>query len=276
MATRQTRRHSHPLTQVMSADGTLIAFEQMGYGEPLIVVGGATCDAARMRPIAEHLARDFAVINYDRRGRGDSTDTLPYAVEREVEDIAALIARAGGRASVYGHSSGAGLALHAAAQGLPIDRLILHEPPYSPDREEDRRGAREYGERLETVLAEGRSGDAIELFFTTVGMPSEMVAEMRQDPGWASLEALAPTLAYDSEVMRDIATGGAVPIDLAAGVTASTLVLVGGESPGWMIEVGRELAGALPNGVHRVLDGQEHVVPPELLAPVVREFLAAR
>lgn len=272
MATQQ----QHQACTVTSADGTRIAFERLGEGPPLIVIGGATCDRARMRDVSERFARDRAVLNYDRRGRGDSGDTQPYAVEREVEDIAALIARAGGRASVYGHSSGAGLALHAAAQGLPIDRLILHEPPYSPDREEDRRGAREYGERLETVLAEGRSGDAIELFFTTVGMPSEMVAEMRQDPGWASLEALAPTLAYDSEVMRDIATGGAVPIDLAAGVTASTLVLVGGESPGWMIEVGRELAGALPNGVHRVLDGQEHVVPPELLAPVVREFLAAR
>lgn len=274
MATRQMRGHAQPLTQVMSADGTLIAFEQMGYGKPLIVVGGATCDAARMRPTAEYLARDLAVINYDRRGRGDSTDTLPYAVEREVEDLAALISRAGGRASVYGHSSGAALALHAAAHGLPIDRLILHEPPYSPDLEEHRREAREYGERLETVLAEGRRGDAIELFFTVVGMPPEMVTEMRQGPGWPPLEALAPTLAYDSEVMRDIAAGGTVPIDLAASATAPTLVLVGGASPVWMIDVGRELAGAMPNGAHRVLEGQEHVVPPELLAPVVREFLA--
>lgn len=105
-----------------------------------------------MRPTAEYLARDLAVINYDRRGRGDSTDTLPYAVEREVEDLAALISRAGGSASVYGHSSGAALALHAAAHGLPIDRLILHEPPYSPDLEEHRREAREYGEQVATLL----------------------------------------------------------------------------------------------------------------------------
>jgi pimeloyl-ACP methyl ester carboxylesterase len=273
MATNQTL----PLTQVMSADGTLIAFEQMGAGRPLILVGGATCDAARMRPTAEHLARDFAVINYDRRGRGDSSDTLPYAVEHEVEDLAALIARAGGTASVYGHSSGAGLALHAAAQGLPIDRLILHEPPYSPDIEEHRREAREYGEQLESILSEGRRGDAIELFFTVVGMPAEMVAEMRRsDPGWPALEALAPTLAYDSAVMGDMSRGGTVPPDLAGRVAAPTLVLVGGASPEWMIDVGRELADTVQNSEHRVLDGQEHVVPPEILAPVVKEFLAAR
>jgi pimeloyl-ACP methyl ester carboxylesterase len=272
MATNQTLL----LTQVMSADGTLIAFEQMGAGRPLILVGGATCDAARMRPTAEHLARDFAVINYDRRGRGDSGDTLPYAVEREVEDLAALISRAGGRASVYGHSSGAGLALHAAAQGLPIDRLILHEPPYSPDIEEHRREAREYGEQLESILSKGRYGDAVELFFALVGVPPEMIGEMRQGPGWAALEALAPTLAYDSAVMGDVSRGGTVPADVAGRVTAPTLVLVGGASPEWMIDVGREVADAVQNGNHRVLEGQEHVVPPEILAPVVKEFLAGR
>jgi pimeloyl-ACP methyl ester carboxylesterase len=276
MATKQTQ-HASPLTQVMSADGTLIAFEQMGAGRPLILVGGTTCDAARMRPTAEHLARDFAVINYDRRGRGDSADTLPYAVEREVEDLAALIARAGGTAAVYGHSSGAALALHAAAQGLPIDRLILHEPPYSPDIEEHRREAREYGKQLESILSEGRRGDAVELFFALVGMPSEMIGEMRQnDPGWPTLEALAPTLAYDSEVMGDVSRGGTVPADLAARVTVPTLVLVGGASPEWMIDVGREVADAVQEGDHRILDGQEHVVPPEILSPVVREFLGRR
>jgi len=276
MATRQTLEHAHPLTQVVSPDGTLIAFEQMGYGKPLIVVGGATCDAARMRPAAEYLARDLAVINYDRRGRGDSTDTLPYAVEREVDDLAALISRAGGRASVYGHSSGAALALHAAAHGLPIDRLILHEPPYSPDLEEHRREAREYGQQLATLLADGRRGDAVELFFTVVGMPPEMVGEMRLGPGWPALEALAPTLAYDSVVMGDVSRGGTVPSDVAGRVTAPTLVLVGGAGPEWMVDAGREVAETARNGELRVLEGQEHVVPPELLAPVVSEFLARR
>jgi pimeloyl-ACP methyl ester carboxylesterase len=273
MATKQTH-HASPLTQAMSADGTLIAYEQMGAGPPLVLVAGASCDAARMRPTAEHLARDFAVINYDRRGRGESGDTLPYAIEREVEDLAALISRAGGKASVYGHSSGAALALHAAAQGLPIDWLILHEPPYSPDIEEHRREAREYRRQLEAMLAEGRRGDALELFFTLVGMPPDMVEEMRRGPGWPALEALAHTLAYDSAVMGDVSRGGAVPTDVARGVTTPTLVLVGGASPDWMIEVGRELADTVQDGRHRILEGQEHVVPPEILAPVLKEFLA--
>jgi pimeloyl-ACP methyl ester carboxylesterase len=259
---------------VTSADGTRIAFERLGDGAPLIVIGGATCDRARMRDVSERFARDRAVINYDRRGRGGSGDTQPYSVEREVEDIAALIEEAGGDASLYGHSSGAGLALHAAAHGLPIDGLVLHEPPYSPDRDEDRREARRYGEQLRALLAEGRRGDAVELFFTAVGMPTEMIGEMRRGPGWAALEALAPTLAYDSEVMGDVATGGAVPDELAGRVTAPTLVIAGGAGPEWMIEVGRDVANAVKDGELRVLEDQEHVVPPDVLAPVVEEFLA--
>jgi Alpha/beta hydrolase family len=257
-----------------SADGTRIAYERFGDGPPLIVVGGATCDRARMRDVSERFGRDRGVINYDRRGRGGSGDTQPYSVEREVEDIAALIDAAGGTASLYGHSSGAGLALHAGAAGLPIDALVLHEPPYSPDREEDRREARRYGEQLRTLLAEGHRGDAVELFFTIVGMPADMIGEMRRGPGWNALAALAPTLAYDSEVMGDVATGGAVPFDLAARVTAPTLVVAGGAGPDWMIDVGRQLAAAVEEGELRVLDGQEHVVPPDVLAPVVEEFLA--
>ncbi len=270
MATHQ----SHEARIVTSADGTRIAFVRLGGGPPLIVIGGATCDGARMRDVSERFARDRAVINYDRRGRGDSGDTQPYAVEREVEDIAALIEEAGGTASLYGHSSGAGLVLHAAAHGLPIDALILHEPSYSPDRDEDRREARQYGEQLRALLAEGRRGDALELFFTIVGMPEEMIGEMRHGPGWAALEALAPTLAYDSEVMGDIATGGVVPVELAGRVTAPTLVIAGGAGPDGMIEVGRQVAGAVQDGRLRVLAGQEHVVPPDILAPVVEEFLA--
>jgi pimeloyl-ACP methyl ester carboxylesterase len=263
-------------THVTSADGTRIAFERLGDGPPLIVIGGATCDRVKMRSIAERLAQDFSVINYDRRGRGDSGDTKQYAVEREVEDLAALIDHAGGRASLYGHSSGAGLALHAGAHGLPIDRLILHEPPYSPDREEERREAREYAKQLQAILSEGRHGDAVELFFTVVGMPPEMVAEMRRnDPGWPTLEALAPTLAYDSEVMGDLSRGGSLPADLAGRVAAQTLVIVGGASPDWMIETGRRVADAVQQGNLEVLDGQEHVVPPDILAPVVKEFLAS-
>ena len=262
------------MEKIKSKDGTTIAFDRLGDGPPVIVVGGATCDRAMTRPLAERLAQHFTVINYDRRGRGDSEDRLPYAVEREIEDLGTLIAEAGGTASVYGHSSGAGLALHAAAQGLPIAKLVLHDPPFTPDGEEERRISQEYGEKLEAILSENRRGDAIELFFRLVGMPQEMIDGMRHSPRWAGLEEIAPTLAYDSEVMGDITRGGTVPTDLADRVTPTALVLVGGKSPAFMIDTGRQLADAMPNGRHRVLEGQEHVVAPEVLVPVLAEFFA--
>jgi len=260
------------MNAVASGDGTSIAFERFGEGPPVILVGGATTDRAMTRPLAEELAGGFTVINYDRRGRGDSGDTPPYAVKREVEDIGALIAEAGGPASVYGHSSGAVLALHAAAHGLPVARLVMHEPPFAPDREEERRTSREYGERLRAILAEGRRGDAAALFMTTAGMPEEVVEGARDEPWWAGVEAVASTLLYDSEVMGDISREGTIPTALLGAVDAPTLVLCGGASPGWMIDVGRQVAEGLPNGGLEVLEGQEHVVPPVLLAPVLAGY----
>ena len=266
---------SETFQEVASPDGTTIAFDRLGEGPPVIVVCGAMCDRALMRPTAEELAKHFTVFNYDRRGRGSSTDTAPYAVEHEIEDIGALIAEAGGRASVYGHSSGAGLVLHAAAHGLPITKLALHDPPYTPDGDQEaRRISREYGENLKAMLSEDRRGDAVELFMTTVGMPREMIEGIRHTPRWAGLEALAPTLAYDSEVMGDVGRDGTIPVDMASRVTIPALVLTGGADYPWMIDVGRRLADAMPNGRHRVLEGQEHTVPPEVLVPVLAEFFA--
>lgn len=258
---------------VTSSDGTTIAFDRLGDGQPVIVVGGMLCDRALTRPTAEELAKHFTVINFDRRGRGDSGETAPYAIEREIEDIGALIAEAGGTASVYAHSSGAGLAFHAAAANVPIAKLVLHEPPYNPDGDEDRqRTTRKEAEHIKTLLAEDRRGDAIEYFWRSIGMPQEMVDEMRRTPRWAELEAMAHTMAYDSAVMGDISRGGTIPAALLDAVTIPILVLVGGASPGWMIDVGRQLAEGLPNGRLRVLEGQEHVVPPEVLVPVLAEF----
>jgi len=260
---------------VTSRDGTPIAFDRLGDGPPVIAVCGAMCDRALMRPTAEELAKHFTAFNYDRRGRGDSGDNAPYAIEREIEDLDALITEAGGNAYVYGHSSGAGLALHAAVAGLSVSRLVLHDPPYAPDgNEEARRSAREYGEELETRLSEGRRGDAVELFFTTVGMPGQMVDEIRQTPRWAELEEIAPTLAYDSEVMGDVGRDGSIPVDRAGAVEVPVLVLTGGADLPWMTDVGRRLAEVLPRGQHRILEGQEHVVPPEVLVPVLTGFLA--
>ncbi len=261
---------------VTSADGTSIAYEVLGAGPPLITVCGATCDRALMRPTAQALGRWFTTVVHDRRGRGDSGDTLPYAVDREVEDIAALVDRIGGPAHLYGHSSGAGLVLHAVAAGLPVDRFVLHDPPYSPDDESARDGARRYGRTVLGLLAQGRRAEALETFCRLTGMPQEVVDGMRGTRRWEELTALAPTLAYDSAVMGDVERGGAVPDDVAARVTRPGVVLVGGASPPFMVEVGRRLAQLLPEGRLHVVEGHGHVVPPDVLAPVVAEHLRDR
>ena len=261
------------MDHVTSADGTRIAFERVGAGPPIVVVGGAFCDRAAMLPTAEALAGRCSAIAYDRRGRGDSGDTAPYAVDREVEDLGALVAAAGGIASVYGHSSGAAVALHAAAHGVPIDRLVLHEPPFSAGSEAEARSSREFAARLGAVLAEGRHEAAVELFLTTAGMPPETLAGMRADPWWARAVALAPTLAYDVAAI-DEAAGGGVPVERAGKVSVPTLVLAGGASPAWMIDAARQLTDALPDARLELLEGAGHDVPPELLEAVLAEFLA--
>ncbi|MGY1605080.1 alpha/beta fold hydrolase [Geodermatophilus sp. SYSU D00815] len=260
---------------VRSADGTAIAYETSGQGPALVTVCGATCDRALMRPTAQALGAHFTTIDYDRRGRGDSGDTPPYAVEREIEDLAALIDRAGGRAHLYGHSSGAGLVLHAVAAGLPVDRFVLHDPPWSPDDAAAREEARQFGATLRDLLREDRRAEALQLWFRGTGMPEEAFDELRRSPTWPGLLAVAPTLAHDSAVMGDVERGGAVPEELAAAAARPALVLVGGASPPFMLEVGRRVAELLPDGRFQVLEGQEHVVPPEVLAPVVTDFLAA-
>ena len=148
---------------VTSADGTSIAYERFGGGPLLITVCGATCDRALMRPMAQALGEHFTAVDHDRRGRGDSGDTLPYAVDREIEDIAALIDRVGGPAHLYGHSSGAGLVLHAVAAGLPVDEFVLHDPPYSPDDDSSREEARRYGQRISDLLARANQGRRVAL-----------------------------------------------------------------------------------------------------------------
>src|ERR671916_1146902 len=177
---------------VRSADGTTIAYETFGQGPALIAVCGATCDRALMRPTAQALGEHFTTLNYDRRGRGESGDTLPYAVEREIEDLAALIDRAGGAAHLYGHSSGAGLVLRAVAAGLPVDRFVLHDPPYSPDDESSRDEARRYGRTIRSLLAQDKRADALETFCRLTGMPDEVIDGMRGTDRWAELTALAP------------------------------------------------------------------------------------
>lgn len=252
---------------ITSADGTTIAYERTGSGPALILVDGAMCfrAAGPMRPLATLLRNGFTVYTYDRRGRGESSDTMPYAVAREVEDLRALIAEAGGEAFVYGISSGAALALTTAAAGPGITRLALYEPPFMAEAGGDVR-AKEYTARLGELLRAGRRGDAVALFMTYVGVPAQAVAGLRAQPGWATLEAIAPTLAYDDEILGD----GGVPRDLA--ITVPTLVLGGGASPPGLQRAAKATADALSTAEHRTLGGQTHDVAPDVLAPVLADF----
>jgi pimeloyl-ACP methyl ester carboxylesterase len=254
---------------VTSEDGTHIAFDRLGGGPPVVVVGGIFCTRQTTRALAEELAGQFTVLNLDRRGRGDSGDTPPYAVEREIEDLAALLAAAGGSAAVYGHSSGAGLALRAAAAGLPVTRLVLHEPPYGGDDEDGRREARQMAEDIRAALAEDRRADAIRRFFADSGMPPEMVDGMSADPG---MQAVAPTMVNDLEVMGDF-EGGTIPEDLVRAVTVPTLVIAGGTSPDFFRETSDRLAALLPDATYVTLEGHDHGAPAEAVAPVVAGFL---
>jgi pimeloyl-ACP methyl ester carboxylesterase len=256
-----------------SADGTRIAFDRIGQGPVVVLVGGMFCDRQATRGLAEALAAHCTVINYDRRGRGDSGDTPPYSPEREVEDIAALIAEAGGSAAVYGHSSGAGLAATAAASGIGIARLVLHEPPYGPDDAESRRSARTLAERVAQALAEDRRGEALMLFFEESGMDEQTAQAMAGD---RAMRAIAPTMPYDFAVIDSISRGGVVPEDRIRAITAPTLVLSGDASEDFMRDACARVAALLDDGRHTVLPGQDHAAPPEAVAPVVAGFLAGR
>jgi pimeloyl-ACP methyl ester carboxylesterase len=256
---------------VTSSDGTKIAFDRLGQGPPVVVVSGIFCDRRTTQELAERLAQQFGVVNYDRRGRGESGDTAPYAVEREVEDLAALIDEVGGTASVYGHSSGAGLALNAAARGVPITRLVLHEPPYGGDDEESKEAARQLAENVRDAIAVDRRAEAIKLFMADYGMPPEMLEAMSTDP---KMQAVTPTMPYDFEVMGDF-QGGTIPKDLVRAVNVPTLVIAGGASPDFFRDTATRIAQMLPLGKHTVLEGQDHGAPAEVVAPVIAEFFAS-
>lgn len=259
---------------VTSKDGTIIAYDQTGTGPALILVGGALSQRSAGEPLAGLLAPSFTVISYDRRGRGDSSDTAPYAVEREIEDIAALIERTGGSAYAYGMSSGAILALRAAAHGLPIKKLALYEPPVIID---SARAPipRDYVPHLGELASSGRRSEAVEYFMTSaVQVPSAMVAEMRATPMWQGMEAIAHTLAYDGMVMGDTMSGDVATLQQFASVQTPTLIMDGGASPEWMRNSAQALADVLPHARRQTLEGQTHAVDPQMLAPILRAFLS--
>lgn len=258
---------------VTSKDGTTIAYEQSGKGPVVIVVAGAIQYRAfdqGLGQVANLLSPHFTVINYDRRGRGESTDTQPYAVAREIEDIEALIEAAGGSAYLYGISSGAVLAMEAAI-ALPnkVKKLAMYEAPCNDD-EAARQAWRTYTQQLGAALAADRRGDAVALFMLLTGAPADQVEGMRQDPVWPIFEAIAPTLAYDHIAI--LGEEAAVPTQRATQVAVPTLVMDGEASYPFMHPTAVALANAIPNGQHRTLEGQTHEVAAEAIAPVLVEF----
>ena len=257
------------MQKVSSADGTTIAYERFGSGPKVILVPGALCDRSALRPLAVALAGDYDVVMYDRRGRGDSGDGTPYAVQREVDDIGALLTAVGGTAAVYGHSSGAALTAIAASTGLPFTQVVLHEPPYGPDDAD----SDEDGGRVLDLLREDRRQEAVELFLMMAGVPREAALETAAAPGVADL---APTLAYDFAVMDHGTPGGRVPVDLLRTIKQETLVVAGTASPPFMVDAAHRIVSILPAARYAELADQGHVVPPELLAPVLRDFLSRR
>jgi len=259
------------MRKVISKDGTPIAFDQSGEGPPIILVVGAFNDSSTGAPLAAQLSEHFTVFNYDRRGRGASGDSTLYAIEREIEDLAALIAEAGGAASVFGYSSGAILTLKAAASGLAISRLALYEPPFLVDNGFPQR-AQDISVRLTELISSGHQGDAVELYQTEmVGIPAEIVAQLRHAPFRPALENIAHTLVYDATIMGDLpALAEQLP-----SITVPTLVISGGNSQARMRSAAQTLADALPNARHRSLEGQTHDIVPAVLAPVLEEFFAS-
>jgi pimeloyl-ACP methyl ester carboxylesterase len=275
------------MNTVTSKDGTSIAFDRTGEGPAIVLVGGAfQCRAfdPRTAHLAELLAPNFTVFHYDRRGRGDSGDTPPYAVEREVEDIDALVKEAGGSVNLFSMSSGAVLALDAAAHGVAITKLALYEPPFVVDDSHEPPfvvdDSREplpinYLTRLNTLIEAGRPGHAAVLTLTkAAGVPAEYVTPMRDEPFWSGFETVAHTLAYDGAIIADTMSGNPRPGTRWATVTAPTLVIAGGASPSWIHNAAQALADILDDVQRWTLDGQTHDVAPEALAPALTKFFA--
>jgi pimeloyl-ACP methyl ester carboxylesterase len=249
------------MTPAISADGTPIAYRRRGSGPTVILVGGGLDDGAENEPLAVALAEHYTVVNYARRGRGDSGDTPPYAVQREVEDIAALIT---GSASLYGVSTGGALALRATAAGLPVDKVAVYEVPYAVAD----LGWPAYVEQLTALLAENRRGDALELFMQLAGSPPEQIRAARESPMWPGLETLAHTLAYDAAVLGD----GTVPAGMLATINRPTLVATGGGG-GYFDEAADAIAATVPGARRAVFAGQSHVADPAVVVAALREFL---
>jgi pimeloyl-ACP methyl ester carboxylesterase len=269
---RATRETPGGTGAVTSRDGTRIAYERVGSGPNLVLVAGAlgAKDISFMRNYVKVLSPHFTVVNYDRRGRGQSTDTKPFAVRREVEDLEAL-ARAVGPSHVFGMSSGAVLALEAAAGGVPMISVIAFEPPYMVG--EHRKPAHaEYEARVTALIAEGRRDDALKLFMRTVGVPGWMLAIMRLLPMWKTLRATAHTLPYDAAAMN----GFEPPVERLASIRVPALAVFGDRTPQALQDGTRFVAKSIPGAELRSLPKQSHNLKPASILPVLQEFTGRR
>lgn len=255
---------------IRSKDGTTLAYDVYGSGPALIYITGASCFRSFLPIVqdAKVFAKEFTVYNYDRRGRGDSTDTQPYAVEREVEDIAALIDAAGGRANLYGHSSGAVLALEAALRlGDRVDKVVMYDASYVHD-EDEKAQYNQMSQQVHNLLRAGKHAQAMTTFLKGIGMPKAFVYLMRLMPGWKTMVALAPTLAYDIALTRDLP-----PLDRAAHVSVPVQVMVGEKSPAGIHDVAKQLTNAIPGASFIQLAGQDHMASAKALLPLLVSFL---
>jgi pimeloyl-ACP methyl ester carboxylesterase len=270
--TRKPTIHVHRPEKLFSKDGTPIAFDRVGGGSPVILVDGALCYRAlgSSRPLVKLLEQHFTVFTYDRRGRGDSGDTAPYAVEREVDDIEALVNEAGGAAFIWGISSGAVLALEATNRLTGIKKVAVYEAPFIVD--DSHPTTKDDWVRINEAVAANRRNEAVKFFLKLVGLPAFFIALMRLMPVWSKLKAVAHTIPYDGAIVQDNQRGKPLPADRWTSVTVPTLVMDGGKSPGWIRQANRALANVLPNAKHCMLEGQTHMVKAEALAPTLVEF----
>jgi len=256
---------------VKSKDGTRIAYDTVGNGQVVILVLGALNSRKSGAKLAKLLASRFTVISYDRRGRGDSTETAPYSPQREVEDVAALIGAVGGPVCLYGHSSGGAIAIQAASNlGVQVRKLAIYEVPYTVDSNATK-AANEYDKTLKKLLKSGRNSDAVALFIRAVGVSDKQIQAMKRLPMWLGLERMAPTLAYESEVLGK---GHALPVALLSHIATPTLVMHGGAGAPFMRDAAKAISESIPKAEFRILAGETHGVRPKVLAPVLIDFFS--
>jgi pimeloyl-ACP methyl ester carboxylesterase len=254
----------------ISKDGTTLAYDKKGQGFPIILIDGALCsrDMGPMPKLSAYLSQEFTVINYDRRGRNGSGDTAPYSVEKEIEDIDALIKTAGGEADVFGISSGAVLALAAASKGLAIRKLAIYEPPFSVDKS-GHVPPKDSEAQLKKLIARNDRSGAVKFFMKDmVGLPAIVTYIMRIFPVWSKLKRVAHTLPYDAAVLGD----GSMPSAMISSIKIPTLVAGGEKSPAALQSAVRAVARIMPNHTSETLKGQTHNVSPKILAPVLIDF----